>query len=167
VIGDEDSLPQALQKKWRAQKIPFCTFPTDKSQTDLELAFLWAQERGVQESIVCGALGQRLDHAMANIALLADVRFASLSLTFVHGGTRVRCLRSTETLLECQGERVSLLSVSQDTLLTLRGFQYLLEREPLLSPTHGISNCIVESPASIVVHEGAVLMFHASLKADS
>ncbi|MDR2412331.1 MAG: thiamine diphosphokinase [Holosporales bacterium] len=162
VIGDEDSLQPDLQQQWRKQGISFFLFPTDKDQTDLEIALLWAQERGMTEGVVYGALGNRLDQSMANMALLADARFVDLSLIFIQGNTRVQCLRSQMTLAGHVDNILSLLAIDpvSPPLITLKGFQYSLEKAPLLSPTHGISNRIIQSPAHIFVHKGAVFVFH-------
>ncbi|MDR0662301.1 MAG: thiamine diphosphokinase [Holosporales bacterium] len=164
VIGDGDSLQPDLQQQWQKQGVPFFLLPTDKDQTDLEAALLWAQERGMTEGIVYGALGNRLDQSMANMALLADARFAKFSLVFIQENTCVQCLRSQMALTGHVGDALSLLAIDPDSspLVTLKGFQYSLEESPLLSPTHGISNRITQSPAHIFVHKGAIFVFHTT-----
>ncbi|MDR0407073.1 MAG: thiamine diphosphokinase [Holosporales bacterium] len=161
VIGDGDSLPQALQQKWRIQGIPFHTFPEEKDQTDLEIALLWAQEHGMTEGVVYGALGGRIDQSMANMLLLADERFAACQLTFIHQRTSIHCVRSVAVLHEAVGDKLSLLQAGEESpLVTIRGCQYSLEKMPLKHTTHGISNIVTASPARVIIHKGKLFVFH-------
>lgn len=66
VLGDFDSLG------FVPQGVPVAQFPHIKDESDMELAFMHAQEQGAQEVYVYGALAGRLDHTLANLQLFAE-----------------------------------------------------------------------------------------------
>lgn len=74
-IGDFDSSAAALQERYA--DVPRIKFPSDKAQTDGDLAIEEALKRGATQLILAGALGgPRSDHAahhqMKMLALAAD-----------------------------------------------------------------------------------------------
>ena len=71
VIGDMDSLDEAVAVRLQADGVAFVRHPVEKDETDLELALRAAVERGADEIVVAAALGGRIDHTLGNLALLA------------------------------------------------------------------------------------------------
>ncbi|PIQ72040.1 thiamine diphosphokinase, partial [Candidatus Roizmanbacteria bacterium CG11_big_fil_rev_8_21_14_0_20_37_16] len=71
IIGDLDSTPLSLQKELKVQ---FIKYPRKKDKTDFELAVDYCLENKFQEIIIFGVLGDRIDHLMANIFLLAKIQ---------------------------------------------------------------------------------------------
>ncbi|MDR2417128.1 MAG: thiamine diphosphokinase [Holosporales bacterium] len=168
VIGDGDSLASSVQQKWQDREVPFCLFQKDKDQTDLEIALLWAKEHGMTEGVIYGALGGRVDQSMANMTLLADDRFSTCQLAFVHNTTRLCCVRSEIVLHDAIGDTLSLLSSgAEPSRITIRGCQYTLENTPLRYVTHGMSNIITEPSAQVIVHTGRIFVFHLSCSAET
>src|SRR5258708_1016478 len=73
LIGDFDSLSRDLQTKYSDKKIEWIKYSSEKDFTDSELAFTYAREHGYQELIVCGILGNRVDHFITNILQVASL----------------------------------------------------------------------------------------------
>ena len=71
-VGDGDSVdPEALDELRRAG-VRIRRFPRDKDSSDTELALVEALGAGATDVTILGALGgPRLDHELANLALLA------------------------------------------------------------------------------------------------
>src|SRR5712691_7547391 len=80
VVGDLDSADPAAVERARAAGAVVERHPVDKDATDLELALDVARERGARRITVVGGAGGRLDHFLANVALLASPRFADLEV---------------------------------------------------------------------------------------
>lgn len=95
LIGDGDSAAPASWQFAETQGIPIEKFPSEKDDTDTQLALRIAKEAGFPAAIVTGAFGGRFDHALSTVTscafaplpcLLADEREA---LFFVHSGEAV------------------------------------------------------------------------------
>jgi thiamine pyrophosphokinase len=163
LIGDLDSTAEILVNQWRASGVEIIRHPQDKDQTDLELAMLAAQSRGVTEIVVYGAVGGRLDMTFGNLLLLAHPDL-STPVTLICGNEEVHLLHSGETLTlqGNPGEIVSLLPLhSGASVVTTQGLQYPLSQEDLVfGYTRGISNCLVNSRGTIHLDEGLLAVIH-------
>jgi thiamine pyrophosphokinase len=162
-VGDGDSLPPAELEALRAAGIPVDLVPGDKDETDTELAVLAAIDAGAGDLVILGAFGgPRLDHALANAALLAHPALAGRRAELLDGGSRVRLIRGPGTL-DLDGRRddlVSLIPFGGDAAgVTTDGLRYPLRREPLvLGAGRGLSNVRVSGHASVVVGAGSILV---------
>ena len=70
VVGDLDSADPAAVERGPRRGADVERHPAEKDATDLELAFDCARDRGAQRITVVGGAGGRLDHFLANVALL-------------------------------------------------------------------------------------------------
>src|SRR4051812_21588711 len=67
VVGDGDSLGPDALADLRRSGVPLELSPSDKDESDTELAVLAALARGADDVTIIGALGGRLDHELANV----------------------------------------------------------------------------------------------------
>jgi thiamine pyrophosphokinase len=75
LVGDMDSIDEKDLADFRALKkngedVEVIKVSPEKDATDTELAFDVALRKGADEIIILGALGGRMDHALANLSLL-------------------------------------------------------------------------------------------------
>ncbi len=64
---------------------------SDKDESDTELCILTALDRGATSIRLLGALGgSRVDHELANVALLAHPRLDGIDAAIVDGATTIR-----------------------------------------------------------------------------
>lgn len=74
ILGDYDSIDPKILDWYKSKSvIPVAVFPAEKDDTDGALAFQKAIEIGSDCIYFLGALGGRMDHAIANIHLLKSV----------------------------------------------------------------------------------------------
>src|SRR5260370_16224797 len=74
VVGDFDSLDTHLLQELSERGSQVRQVAVEKNETDTELAVQAAIEQGATNITLLGALGgERFDHTMANILLLADI----------------------------------------------------------------------------------------------
>ena len=168
-VGDADSYPRTKVAKLAASGVATRLVPTAKDESDLELAVLEAAEAGVARITLLGALGgPRLDHELANLALLAHPVLAGIDVRVLGDRARVRLLdahgRGGEPAMADlhgrPGDVVSLLpfggTVGQ---ITTRGLEYPLEGEPLeVGPARGLSNVRVGPHAIVTIRGGRLLI---------
>ncbi len=164
VIGDLDSLDGNLQARLEGEGCQVLVHPTRKDETDLELALRYAVDHGVDEILILGALGGRIDQTLANILLLALPELEGIKTRIVAGDQEMFLIRG-QALIEGQvGDTVSLLSIASDvTGITTEGLEYPLQHGILkLGPALGVSNVLTAPVARVQVERGLLLCVHIS-----
>jgi thiamine pyrophosphokinase len=164
VIGDMDSLPEEARAALVAEGCRFIEHPRAKDETDLELALAHAVQEGAREIVVLGALGGRLDHALANILLLTLPSLAGVQVRIAEGDQQALVARSEEAVeLEgSPGDLVSLVPLGGDAHgVTTRGLAWALNEDTLrFGSSRGVSNEMTSSKAGVRVGEGLLLVVH-------
>ncbi len=163
VVGDMDSADPAVVDAAEQAGATIERHPADKDATDLELALVVAQRRGVDRVVIVGGAGGRLDHFLANVALLAAPRFATLGIEARFGDARVTVVRGAHPPVEIdgvEGDLVTLLPAGANARgVTTKGLQYPLHGEDLpLGTTRGVSNVIVDAAVSVALDDGTLLV---------
>ena len=160
LIGDLDSAPSALVDQARARGVEVARYPVDKDATDLELAIELAVYRGADKLEVIAPFGARIDHQLANVALLASDRW-SASMVSGHDGVRsLWVVRRSLTLSEPVGNILTLLPWGGDTIgVTTTGLRWQLSGDELShGETRGVSNVCDASSQSIEIEGGILLI---------
>ena len=168
-VGDGDSIDPAELEALRTRGIPIDLVAADKDQSDTELAIDAAVAAGADEVIVLGAFGgRRLDHAIANLTLLAHPALGARSALLLDGSARVRLVRApapdggpvTALLPGRIGDLVSLIPFGGDAeRITTAGLHYPLRDETLLlGSARGLSNVRHAADASFVLGRGLILV---------
>ncbi len=150
-VGDGDLLGEAGLAALAAQGVPIERAPFDKDASDTELAVVAALARGPSSLTILGALGgPRLDHALANLALLELPSSRDIDMRLVAADARVRLLVApapdgSPARLELTGrvdDLVSLLPLGGDVEgVTTEALAFPLDDESLLAGrTRGLSN---------------------------
>ncbi len=163
LVGDMDSLPPPLLARWRTTGGDTVVAPTAKDETDLELALTLALDRGARQIIVLGALGGRVDHATANMLLLAAPLLVGVETSIVDVGTRIVAVRDRVRLAGRPGDVLSLVPITARVEgVVTEGLLYPLCSETLrLGVPRGVSNVFVQDVATVQVAEGLLLAMHA------
>jgi thiamine pyrophosphokinase len=159
VIGDLDSLDSDLQAQLEANGCQVLVHPARKDETDLELALYYVIERGVDEILILGALGGRIDQTLANILLLAlpELRYVKAKIL---GGRQEVSLISDEAIIEgLVGDTLSLLPLTEQvTGIYTEGLEYPLKNDTLcLGPARGVSNTLTAPQARVRIGQGLLL----------
>jgi thiamine pyrophosphokinase len=161
-VGDGDSLGDEGIAALEAQGIPVERAPVDKDESDTELAVRAALSRGPDEIAILGALGgPRLDHALANLALLALPELGGTSVRLISADARVRLIGPGRVALDGRaGDLVTLLPVGADAVgVTTSGLAYPLSAEKLyLGRSRGLSNRRTAPTAIVQVESGRLLV---------
>jgi thiamine pyrophosphokinase len=164
VIGDLDSLPEAIRADLEARGAVFALHPERKDQTDLELALLYALERGATEIVILSGLGGRWDQSLANILLLTlpQLRGVPARIVDPHQSLSVATAGRPARIEGQIGDTLSLIALGGDAGgVTIEGCEYRLDDAPLpFGPSLGISNVLSEPEAAVSVKDGMVLVIH-------
>jgi len=166
VVGDGDSLGQDGLALLRRAGIRIDLSPADKDESDTELAIRACLTRGAAAITVVGGFGGRLDHALANIWLLALPGLAGCDASLLDETTRVTLIRAdpSETpvrrlLPGRAGDIVSLVPLGPVDGVTTESLRYPLRDERLLvGPSRGLSNVRERDIAAVTIRHGLLLI---------
>ncbi|GAB4504484.1 MAG: thiamine diphosphokinase [Anaerolineales bacterium] len=162
LVGDLDSLDAASLSHLEAAGVDIYRYPTDKDETDLELALRHALEREPESILIVGALGGRLDQTLANLSLLTAPQFAGLDLRLDDGAEEAFFCREQAKVQGRSGEVVSLLpwGGAVEGVIT-QGLRWKLSGETLYPhQSRGISNRMLGEAASVEIRGGLLLVVH-------
>jgi thiamine pyrophosphokinase len=160
IIGDMDSIDPAQLANYSEQGVKIIKHPGNKDYTDTELALDYATNLKPAAIYIWAALGGRIDHALANVFLLAKGKAVFIKTYLIDEYCEVFLLNGNVAFSKSVGQTVSLIALSpQVEGITLRGFLYPLDDATLMmGESRGISNVIKEDNATVSIRSGNLLM---------
>lgn len=155
IVGDLDSVDHALLER---TDVDVDRHPIAKDQTDIVLALDRACDLGARAAVVVSGGGGRLDHALANLLVLAAPRYAHMRVSAQIGDATVAVVRDRWEAAAPAGTVVSLFAVDGPARVTTEGLRYPLHDE-ILAPlsSRGVSNEFTGGPAVVSVTGGILL----------
>lgn len=166
VVGDFDSVSPEILKFYKKQsQIIFHTYHAEKDNTDTDIALQLAIKLKSSRITIMGALGRRMDHALANIHILKDALEANIPCQMIDEHNRIYLINKEMTLKKDKvyGKYVSLIPLTSTVEgLTLAGFKYPLHDYTLpIGTSLGISNEIVTDTAHIEMKNGILIVIES------
>jgi thiamine pyrophosphokinase len=160
VIGDLDSVDQLTLTYLVQHEIPVEEYPRDKDATDGQLAIERVLKEHPTELWLLGFLGgPRLDQALANVFLLAQLEVPTVLLD---ERNECRLLRgpASHTWAPESSEVVSLLPLTEEVHdVRTVGLRWALQGDTLhRGDTRGISNEPAAAQASVSISQGMLLL---------
>jgi len=157
LIGKIDAVASIVVLK--GNDIVQIPYPPDENKSDVEVAVEYAFEQECEQVVLLAAVGDRLDHTLENVTLVARYpgRLAILdgTATLVAVDSSERCMLHGEA-----GSVVSLIPYGSGRLkVRTKGLKYSLEDEPLAFATQGLSNELSQTEACVCVSEGILLVY--------
>ena len=159
-VGDFDSVTAMGYVEAERAGTRLIRHARDKNETDLELAMIEALAERPDHIIVLGVDGGRPDHYLANLALLADRRFAGASVdAWVHGA-EVAIVHEQRSFTGRVEDTLSLLPIGGDARgVRTSGLHYPLNGETLAAGSpRGVSNFFSAPVAVVSVEQGTLLV---------
>jgi thiamine pyrophosphokinase len=162
VIGDLDSLDETALATLEAEQVELQRSPRAKDETDLELALLYAVERGAETIDVLGALGGRWDHTVANLTMLAMPELLGRHVRLLDRDQTLFLVRDAAELVGRRGDTISLIPLAGPAHgVTTRGLLYpLVDSTLVYERARGISNVLLEPPGHVSLRDGLLLVVH-------
>jgi thiamine pyrophosphokinase len=160
VVGDLDSLAPGRLADLEAVGAAIQRHPTDKDRTDLALALdLAVAARPRHVTVLAGGVGERFDHLVASVLLLAAEAYSGVDLDAWFGTAHVTVVRGRASLRGGVGELLSLLAVNGPARgVTTTGLRWPLAGATLEpGSSWGVSNAFVSATAGVTVTGGVVL----------
>lgn len=160
LIGDFDSISEEVATVYSSvEKI---SFPPEKSMTDTELAIRYSIENGYKSLVILGALGSRVDHMLANIAMLGLIDDLGCVGVIEDGNQSIYLLTENNNSFSKQFRSdtiLSLLPLTEKVVgVNITGVKYPLSNATLTRDSSlGISN-EVEGTVNLTMKSGKLLV---------
>lgn len=155
LVGDLDSIDEASLQWMREKGVRIERFPVEKDWTDSELAFeaaLAVPREGDVEIWMIGAVGDRVDHMLANLGLASRHTGEGVRVWLTDGRFYMVCLKGPAALridldeLGLDDPVISVVPSPGFPLIgvTLYGFSYPLRDEQIdVGSSRGVSNRVL------------------------
>ena len=161
IIGDFDSVCESILNKHKEKDVEILKLNPEKDYTDTHMALKLAIELKSNQIYILGALGKRMDHAIANIHILKEALDNNISCKIVDKNNEIELITSgTNELKNSEYKYISLIPLTTNvTGITLKGFKYLLNDATLeIGHSIGVSNEIISDKAEIIIDTGILIM---------
>ena len=161
LLGDMDSVSAGTLAR-REGSTEMERLPCEKDDTDGGHAMEVALSRGATEITILGALGGRMDHALANLMLLKRAHGGGAFAQILDERVRIVRIDGEITLRGAKGDTISLIPIGEAHGVTLEGCYYHSQEALSFDFVHplGVSNVVTADEARITVKEGDLLLFH-------
>lgn len=174
VVGDLDSIRPDTLARLHALGIAVERAPADKDESDTELCLRAALARGATAIRLVGALGgQRVEHSVANLLLLAHPMLDGLDAAVIAPPSVIRRVGTAESggsmvVRGTPGDHVSLFPADTEVAgVRTHDLRYPLHDEPLHpGPARGLSNELLTEEARVDVRRGRLLVIHTTANPD-
>ncbi len=151
IIGDLDSL------KTVPENTPVIKYPVDKDFTDTELALQYCEKQNINEVVLVGLLGRRIDHLMANLMSLSKYKFK-----IIEGNQEIFIVKNKSKIKGKPGDLISLIPLLGDCRgVSTVGLKWRLQGRILqVGSSLGVSNVMLGKSASVSLKKGCLLVVH-------
>lgn len=142
IIGDFDSIDKSIFQSFQNKNISIKKFPPEKDATDTFIALEEVLKRKVDEVVLLGATGTRIDHVLGNIGLLVECLKYKVKC-YIRDDHNIIFLTDKKITLTYKGYKYfSLLSYGEKVReLTIKGGKYPLNNYELqLGESLAVSN---------------------------
>lgn len=154
IVGDLDSLTAECQLRFADRLV----FNPDQETNDLTKAVSHCISQGIKKIIILGATGNREDHTLGNLSLLADYASQIDVELYTDTGWFIPVLK-TSRLKSVKGQQISIISLTPTENLTLRNLKYPVENKPLRMWWQGTLNEAIGDWFELIFDKGMYLVF--------
>jgi len=159
IIGDMDSTPKTLLKKYKRMGSELLRAPVEKNETDSMLALDEAIRRGARRITMLGATGGRLDHTISNMAMLKRALGKKVEMAIEDDEQVITIGQGEFDIAGKHGQTVSILPMNSYARVTAEGLYYPLERLLLTNcKSRGVSNVFLGKSAHISSKQPVIII---------
>ncbi|MGO1579986.1 MAG: thiamine diphosphokinase [Peptoniphilaceae bacterium] len=156
IVGDFDSISEEGKSFIKSNNIEVKTFPPEKDFTDSELALDELMKRRVDEIILLGVTGSRLDHTLGNLLMLKKL-YKKVSAKIIDNNNEIIYFEKGKyKLFKDKYEYLSVIAISDEVKYSSRGLYYEVNNLTLNNDSiRGVSNKILSESAELIIHSGS------------
>ncbi len=157
IVGDLDSITKSSLNEFKNNEKIEIIKDTNQNKTDLELSIDLAQKLDPKEIIIFGAIGDRIDHTLANIFCLDKIK-SSIRAKIIDDKTSIELVKDSTKISGKKDDLISVIPISNISNLKYNGFKWNVENLDTEPCWFGISNKLEKTNASISFSKGKLLL---------
>lgn len=161
IIGDFDSVDKEILDEYKNTNIEVINLNPEKDYSDTHMALKLAIKQESKEIYIVGALGKRVDHALANIHILKEAIDCNVECKILDNNNEIQLINKyTKLKKDLSYKYISLIPLTTEvTGITLTGFKYPLENATLnIGHSIGISNEQIDDMTTIDIKKGILIL---------
>ena len=160
IIGDLDSIGDEIDTFPHSEIIKM----ENQDTTDMQKAMDFAVQFNPEKLNIYAALGNRCDHALANLFLFFNYEYHG-DLTVYDNYGHLKILRPGKHILQGKaGELISFFSFTKLKKFKIKGLKYPVPLQNIKSNFFSISNEFTKNKAEISFSEGKILYYRVQRK---
>ncbi len=156
IVGDLDSASRSVIDFFKDKKTKIIK-DTNPNKTDLELAIYLAESLNPNEIIILGALGDRIDHTLANIYCLNQIK-SNVKARIIDEKNIIQLVDKQVEIRGKKEDLVSVIPISDIFGLNYEGLKWNLRNFDAKAGWFAISNRLSNEKAKIKLKEGKILV---------
>lgn len=163
LVGDFDSISKEAMEYFRKKLENIDTYPSEKNSTDSEICVEKALSLGVDEIIMLGFTGSRLDHVLGNLGLLQKCMLLGIKGAIADDNNYIN-ISNKSLAIKRRGMKYLSLQAYSDVVddLTITGAKYPLDKYTLLrGDPRTISNEFINDEVCINFSSGTLLIIQS------
>ena len=157
IIGDLDSIKKSVLNFYKDLNETKIIKDTNQEKTDLELAIELAETVNPSNIAIFGAIGNRIDHTLANIYCLDQIK-PYIKAEIIDEKVIVQLVKKSIELNGKKKDIISVIPISDVNYLNYTGFKWNVKNLNTKIGWFGISNILNDKKASINFSKGKVLI---------
>lgn len=161
IVGDFDSIDKDILLKYINMNMKIVKLNPEKDYTDTHTALKLAIELKSSSIYILGAMGKRIDHALANIHILKEALDSNIECKILDSNNEIQLITTGKHSVEnSEYKYISLIPLTTKVDgVTLNGFKYPLNNATLeIGHSIGVSNEMIENIATIEIKSGILIM---------
>jgi|APTNR8051073442_1049403.scaffolds.fasta_scaffold12219_7 thiamine pyrophosphokinase len=166
IVGDMDSVDSKLLSKYENNGTIVSRFSHEKNETDFELAIMASKNYVADSLVVVGGGGDRLDHLLSNVSVMAGSQTESLLVEAHLGESIVRICRPIQPVVWSGniGDEVSIIPIGSNAHgVTTKGLKWELNDSTLkVGESLGISNIQTANEIDVKCTSGSLAVLRST-----
>ncbi len=163
VIGDMDSIDNALLQQLQKNQTTQVTIDEDQSKTDLELAINLAISLNPDVITILGAIGDNMDHTLANILCLRNIP-KHIYASIVDANNTINLVTDKIDISGNKDDIISVIALTAVTGLTYQVLKWQVTNIDVPFGWLGVRNRMLGTQASISLKSGTIAVIKPLIK---
>lgn len=156
IIGDLDSTTHEILEFFKKYKTKIIE-DNDQNKTDMELAIKLAESFEPKDIIILGAIGNRIDHTIANILCLNKIK-SKINTKIIDDKNIIELAYNSLDIYGEKDDIISIIPLTDINELSYDGLKWNISNKNIEFGWFGISNRLSKRKANIKLKKGKFLI---------
>jgi len=157
IIGDLDSIDESIEAYFKKNHKTKIINDQNQEKTDLELAISLAESEKPDEIFIFGAIGDRIDHTLANILNLIKIN-TEINVQIIDEKNILQLVDKSTLIKGSKDDIISIIPLTKIEGLSFEGMKWPVSNKNTKFGWFGLSNRFTKQKAKITFSKGKLLI---------